>query len=280
MDNTIRIPRPKGYTELRHISHISNNDIDIRNTIQHLLRHYINTGFTYCGIQLDVEQLAHLTGIDNDMIMDAILESGKVTYEQLGDEASGDILRVLIGLSLKGTLSDHQRALRQYSILAAAQGDKYVPFVSGEVNRALKLTLESTAAITNLYKTITGSGGLTVNVNQQNNMAHQENNYLTTQKALELMESNAELKAPLLQDPEALKGLAEHHGLEDMPEVRARKQTSYDTGKEGLNLKKIATVFDGLVNDVDKKERLKAQELSHIDRRAQELNIDLEADEL
>jgi len=51
------------------------------------------------------------------------------------------------------------------------------------------------------------------------------------------------------------------HNIEGMPEVGARLQTNVDTSKEALNLGNV-------------------EDLQHIDRRANELNIDLNDDEI
>src|SRR5690606_28140464 len=114
--------------------------------------------------------------------------------------------------------SDRSNAQRQLNILLAAQGHSYKPFISGEVNKALKLNMEATTNILNIAKSLQGPGSVVIN----NNNAPQQHNYLTTEQALEIMNNKAP-EASLLADPNKKEALYDEHNIGAMPEVKANR---------------------------------------------------------
>lgn len=271
-----RIPRPRGLTELKSLN---TNDPNNNLYIQHILDHYTNNNFTYCGISIDIEQLANMLNINPEAITDHLIKKGSITYNQLGEEAQAEHLRAILGISLNWALSDRFNALEQYNILKVSQGQTYKPFISSEVTKALKLTQESTSNLLNLYKSLAGNNGLSVIINNTNNTQVNEN-YLTVDKALELLSEKDKQEGvvalgPSVSNPKMLEGLKEQYDIDNMPEVRANRQEGVNTSKEALSIREIAKLHDGLVNDFDD-----TQELRHVNRRANELGEDLDADEI
>lgn len=265
--NKERVPRPKGLTELGQA--YNNNGITLEELQNHTVNHYIATGFKYCGKAYNIEDFSKLTGIDQHIITNATIAYGQTTINLVDPNQSGDILRAVIGTLLNETLADRSRALTQLDILSRAQGQTYKPFVSGEVNKALKLTQESTAALLSLYKTMAPSTGPSVLVQNTIN-AQTQNNYITPTEALELI-ATRDQRPPLLEDPDSKELLFKKHNLQDTPEVQANKQQGVDLTKEGATFHKLAKVSDGLLEDP--KDR-------HTNRRARELGIDLDHDEI
>lgn len=264
-----RTPRPKGLTELGKL--YKQGQLQLEDLEDHIINHYISTGYRYCGQSYNVEEFSRLTNIDTQRITQSLIEYGQTTMQLVDPEQSGDILRATLGLILSESLADRTRALEQYYVLANAQGQSYKPFISAEVTKALKLTQEATAGILNLYRTMAGKEG-GVNVLVQNNQNTQVNhNYLTPEKAVELLDSQA-TATPLLEDPIAKENLFITHGLEDTPEVQANKQQGIDLTKEGAEFHKLAKVSDGLLNEKPRSR--------HIDRRANELDVDLDSDQI
>lgn len=263
-----RIPRPTGTTEIAYNHHKEKND-DTLNKLQiHIINHYINTGFMYCNQTMDLDTFIGCFGLPRFLVMERVTQLGKQGYEMLEPEQQGDQLRALLFLLQNESLADRSRALLQYRTLAKSQQGEYKPFISSEVNKALKLTLESTQGLRELVKVLSGSQSPTVVINNNPNQStNVQQNYLTTEQALELMNQKDESHRKTLSLKER-ETLYEHHRLEDTPTVQASLQQGVDTSKEGLGIKNLAKVSDKLLND------------SHIDRRAHEIDEDLDADHI
>jgi len=273
--NNKRIPRPRGYTEIASIHNKEQTDNSIKQCIDHIIHHYIDTGFTYCGTSLSIEEFASLTGIPASEIHQAIILHGKDTLFRADPKDAGEALRALVGIAINGALGDKALAAKQYSIMAQAQGNSYRPFISSEVTKALKLGQDATMNILNITKSLAGNGGLQILIQNgaQANTADRKD-LMTTESALELLEQ-ASQKAPLLENKEDREALFQEHNVASMPEVNARKQQGLDTTRESLNFQDIANVSEGLVEDDIADNRTK-----HTNRRAAELGVDEIDDEL
>jgi hypothetical protein len=192
-------------------------------------------------------------------------------------EAVGDQVRAILFGILNGALSDRQTALYHQQLLLGSQGDSYKPFISGEVTKALKLSQESNAQVLNILKSIMPSKGPQIlnQFNTQNIYPNSEDDPatstpgLTVDQALTIIHQS-ESYVPLLEDPSQREAIGIEHLGPEIPEVRAMHQHGMDVDREGLNFGKIAELSDGLLVDDDK----------HQDRRAKELDIDLESDEI
>ncbi|MAO08094.1 MAG: hypothetical protein CL596_05210 [Alteromonas sp.] len=268
----MRTPRPIGTTNIG--ASINNNQDN--NLLQlHIIDSYINSNFTYCNKAMSIEVFARYIGIDRQMILERITNKGKDLYQMVDPEQQGDQLRALIGITLGNALTDRSLALEQHSILASEQGGVYKPFISGEVNKALKLVMESTSGILNIAKSLGGNQGLNITLNNHNGDNNQENhNYLTAHQALELMHQQAKLEdgPSLLEDPSAKKALFEKYNIGATPIVKANEQQGLDDSREGLNFKDLAQLSDSKVD--------RPAKATHIDRRAREIEIDPDEDQI
>lgn len=290
MSKVKRIPRPKGATEINQaLKALSNHqnkepnkqeesfkDINIEELqsryTKHIVNHYINTGYTYCHQPMNIEQFSQYTNIDPETIYSEIMDTGNNQFNILQKEAQQGFLRAIIFGSLKNALTDRSRALQQYNTLLASQGNRYLPFVSGEVNKALKLVMESGTEMLNIYKALAGTQGLKVlEPEDHRNKAHE--NYLTTEKAIEIMGTQDAL--PLNKDEMALDSLEERY-LNGTPVVQATEQQGIDTSKEGLDFDSIAQISDSLLP----LEPTEKKASKHENRRAREIGEDLEADHI
>lgn len=271
-----RIPRPIGTTEIgRHYNKTKDKDI-LQELIQHVVQHYIDTGFKYCHNIMDLYSFSQYVNIDVTLIQQQMIQRSKALINLDDPESQSDHLRAVLNSVLSCALSDRNRALTQYEHLAKAQGQTYKPFISGEVNKALKLTLDTTSNLTALYKALMGNdASIVINNNNANNQNNTDN-YLTIDKALTVLHQNSP-KALTPGEPNPLaQGLYLEHQLGDTPEVVASKQQGLDTSKEGLSFGSMVELSDGKVDDmIDAIEGPK----SHIDRRAKGLNVDLEDDD-
>jgi len=262
-----RQARPMGITE---IGHMYNKGIVTKEELEDkLIEHYIRTGFMFNGRSMSIEQFCIHTKIDPDRVFHQVTERGKDRFGMVDQEEQGDHLRALLGIAISGALSDRSAALQQLNILQSAQGQTYKPFVSGEVNKALKLTMESTQGILQIAKSLGGTQGLNVVINNNQGDSNTQHNYLTSDKALELMGDKD--KGPrLINNQRDKDALFAKHNIQGMPEVKATKQRGMDTSKEGLAFDKLAELSD---DKVDKKDH-------HRTRREEALEIDPEDDSI
>lgn len=277
-----RIPRPKGTTEisqyLNHSHPLEESEPNNKELINHIINHYINTGYTYCHTPMDIVTFSNYTGIEEKDIHEVIIGNAKDMGNKMDKEHMEGIMAGLLFSVLGGALNDRQTALYHQQILLNSQGATYKPFISGEVTKALKLSQDSNAQLAQLVKMIMPNKGPNIlnQFNTQNiyssgdsgDMVNGDNG-LSVQDALLLIQQS-DSYMPLLSDESQKDRLALEHLSEPVPEVRAIYQQGINTDKEGLNFGKIAELSEGLLIDDD----------SHIDRRAKELEIDLESDEI
>lgn len=253
-----RIPRPKGTTELTKL--YNNNEITIDEIHNHHINHYIYTDYRYNGIKLNLEQFSQITGIPIHKVYPIILQSTQSQFEFLESEGKEKLYRELsntiLGLALKDRLAVEQHS----TLLLSSQGASYKPFISSEVTKALKLLLESNNQMLQVHQRFFGQSAPTITINNTN-----QQNTLSVSDAQMLIQSNQQVK-PLLEDPQAKEQLYIKHDISALPEINANLQSGIDTSREGLNFNKV--IID---------ENLKE---GHIDRRAEELEIDLEQDQV
>ena len=145
-----------------------------------------------------------------------------------------ELLNALLGEQLAWALEDRMEISHQLQILRDSQGGKYTPFISSEVNKTLKLKLESSTSLQSIIRNLTG--GNTTNIfnqfNQQNNL-NTENTISIEEARTIVLESQK-----VLTKTEEAKLLEDKYDINSLPEVVATKQEGVDTSKEGLNLNK------------------------------------------
>lgn len=186
-------------------------------------------------------------------------------------EHQEELLKGLIGQMISWTLEDRMRINRQINILTASQAGTYKPFISAELNKAMKIGLESSTAMQSLIARLTGGGQTTniFNMFQQNNEQTIQNNFVTRDDVLEILASE---QKQLPKSEQALL-LETRYDLSSLPEVVATRQDGVDTSKEGLSggldVKKLQQATDNL-----KAANLAALEEHHAMRREIEMNID------
>lgn len=280
----MRTPRPMGTTELgRYFNHLPHKkqEEEPNLLIDHIIKHYINTNYRYCNTPMTITQFCNYTNIPEHQVLNHLLSKGQdMGKHLLSDKTVGDNYQALIGMILSNSLTDRQSALIHQSILMEAQGDTYKPFISSEVTKALKVSQESNTQITNLIKAIlpqgfgtglqTGIGETQGSLGLGTESATGADRPLTVKTALELLQQSDNY-LPLSEDPKQMALIAQEHNLSEMPEVNAIRQHGVDTSKEGLDFSKLATLSEGIIDDLED---------SHIDRRANELDIDIENDPL
>lgn len=222
-----------------------------------------------CGQTYDIQSLANSLNVQVEDIR--IHMRDEVLKSRVWDsEHQEELLKGLIGQMISWTLEDRIRINGQINLLTASQRGTYKPFISAELNKAMKMGLESSTAMQSLVARLTGGGQTTniFNMFQQNNEQNIQNNFVTRDDVLEILAGEQKQ----LPKSEQAKLLESRYDLSSLPEVVATRQEGVDTSKEGLggvDVKKLQQVTDNL-----KAANLAALEDHHSMRREIEMNID------
>lgn len=265
--NIQRIPRPIGTTEIGiQLNNIKDKEDPTytpkkQELINHLINHYINTNYKYNDKPLTINQFANIINIDETYILTKVYNNMGNMYNNLSDKERSHILGVLNFSMGHGFLRSQQAIQHHTQLLLESQGASYKPFISSEVTKALKLQLDTLQLGTQIHNRLFPSdkGSPTINIMNQN-----QQNTFSIHEAQMLINQNR-TDAPLLENPNAVQGLYIEHNINTMPEVNANLQTGIDNTKEGLN-------FSNMNREL--------LEEPHTDRRAKELDIDLDIDQI
>lgn len=270
----VRLPRPLGATALGSEAYLS-SDSSIKNKfIDFMINHWLLSNGFICGIQYDIQGLARGLKISVEVIRSHMRD--KVMTSKVWDKESQEkILYGLMGELVGWTLEDRMRINAQIEILTRSQAGKYTPFISAELNKALKLGLESGTALQGVLSKLVGGGTTTniFNLMQQNN-DNSVNNYLTPAQVIDIIHK----ESVQLEKPEQAKLLETRYDLDSLPEVVATKQEGVDLSKEGtgktLNLESLKAVTDNFKAAMNS-----ADNDHHAMRREIEQMVDLDAED-
>lgn len=227
---TMRHPRPKGTTMLLQRKNYDNKDKEL---IKLLLLDYINNSFTIQLQPTSIDQLCIYYDIDEHTTKEVFNDLTKNYSGLLGGDTMEGTIRALLFSALNNTLGSRALIQQQVHKLIDSQGDGYKAFVTSEVNKSLKLLLDSDKNMMDWAKTLQSSSPQTVNLithTQQDTQQQAES--LDTNKALLLMEQ-AGHTALLAKDDKALEDQYKGY-LDDTPEVDARLIGHGE--KEGLSI--------------------------------------------
>lgn len=264
MNNT-RIPRPIGTTEQGNLFNKTNDNTYYEKLYELTIHHYIRNNFSYCGIFMNIETFSRFINIEQTKIMGYIQSYGKAMAMVNKEIIGGDLSRALTNFSLNWVLEDRSAIQQQLTILTAEQQNSYKPFLTGEVNRTLKLSMESTMNAMQLLRSLGGGIAPMLNGDNANDGTPQED-YITVDKAVRLFKENG--FTPLSHNEAQREQLYLEYNIENLVEVNALMQTGIDTSREGLQLNDVTKL--------DKQKVLKSDK--HTDRRAHEVGIDLDED--
>lgn len=264
----VRFPRPMGTTAMA-LEYQKNPDDNLLMKIHnYTINQWLMGNGVLCGITYDINTFSYRMGIDINYIR--VFMRDRLLSSRIWDkDKAEDLLQALMGEQLAWALEDRMEIAHQVNILRESQGGKYVPFISSELGKALKLKLESSTSLQSIVRNLTG--GSTTNIfaqfNQQNNVTQQ--NAITVEEARQIV-----LESQRVMDKtEEAKLLESRYDLSSLPEVVATKQEGVDTSKEGLNLNKAELMQ--ITDDYKGAMELSSRE-HHELRREIEANIDPE----
>lgn len=270
-----RFPRPMGITALSVEYQKTGSPDSLNNLYKYFVNQWFMNNGLVCGKPYDTNQLTLVFNIPPTVVSQYMKDSvlGSHIFEL---STNSEMVESLMGEQLKWVLEDRMEASQQVNLLRASQGDKYAPFISAELNKALKLKQESATAMGNVIRNLTGGNSVNIftQINQQNNQ--QVNQGITIEEAREIvMESQK-----VLPKSEEAKLLEAKYDMGELPEVVAVKQTGVDTSKEGLNLNKVElnSITDNYQGALDVSSREHHEQRREIEQRIDPYEEDPELD--
>ena len=239
-----RLPRLMGITHLMREYHKSDEQSKpeiIKRVQDFIIQQWFMNNGVVAGVPYNIYQLSNFINCPVDAIQ--IFMRDRVLATKIWDkDKQEEILNGILGYQLSWVIEDRMDIQAQVDILKRSQGNSYVPFVSGELNKALKLKMDSSASIQAIVRNFMGGG--TTNIfaqfNQQNNLPQEQG--MTRAEAIEIINENQQ-SVPV---DKTLKYLEDNYDMDDLPQVVATKQIGVDSSKEGLdiNAEKLTQVTD------------------------------------
>lgn len=228
IQQSLRIPRIKGISLLSRRYVITNEDKDYFRIIHQVINHYIQNNFSYLTVPKTLPELSSLTNIREETLQDQVMAIPTLYSKafDLGDPQKALGLRQsLISDVFAWSLSDKASIQRLNTLLANSL--TYLDPLTKEPRIALKhghlfvKALETSskmqANLLTLVDKLVPQTQLT-QILEVHNHGSEKAEYLSRAEAIELMGDEAQRA---LTNPESLRLLAEKHGLDEAPEVRA-----------------------------------------------------------
>lgn len=217
------------------------NDTLLVNIHNYLINQWLMGNGVLCGITYDINTFSYRMGIDINYIRTFMRD--RLLSSRIWDkEKSEDLLQALMGEQLAWVLEDRMEIAHQVNVLRESQGGKYMPFISAELGKALKLKLESSTSLQSIVRNITGGSTTNIFAQFNQNNVNQPQNTISIDEARQIVLESQKI----LDKTEEAKLLEERYDIASLPEVVATKQEGVDTSKEGLNLNKaeLAQITD------------------------------------
>ena len=269
--NIKRFPRPLGTTSLAIEYSLTPSDENRFRLYNHVIHQWLLSNGKFGGKYMDVNTLSQITGIPTDYIQCFMRD--QVMNSKIWDkDKQEELLNGLLGQTLAWALEDRLAIKAQVDLLRQSQNGHYTPFVSAELNKAMKMMLDSSTGLQSVIRTFMGGG--TTNIfnmfNQQNNVDNHQENGISLEAAKQLiLESNV-----VLNDKSKEARLLEtKYDLMALPEVVATKQEGIDNedygGSFNINQAELKEVTDDYKASIDASSKDR-----HEMRREIEQNID------
>lgn len=271
-ENIKRFPRPLGTTSLAIEYSLTPSDENKFRLYNHVIHQWLLSNGKFGGKYMDVNTLSQVTGIPTDYIQCFMRD--QVMNSKIWDrDKQEELLNGLLGQTLAWALEDRLAIKSQVDLLRQSQNGHYTPFVSAELNKAMKMMLDSSTGLQSVIRTFMGGG--TTNIfnmfNQQNNVNNaQQNNGISLEDAKQLIqESNVVLN----DKSKEAKLLETKYDLMALPEVVATKQDGIENedygGSFNINQAELKEVTDDYKASIEASSKDR-----HEMRREIEQNID------
>lgn len=229
-----RFPRPLGTTAMVMEYNKEPSQAGLQKIWDYLINQWLISNGMLCGVTYDLTTFANMLGIDPAYIR--MFMRDRLLATRIWDKEKQDlILESLLGEQLSWVMEDRMEVSHQVSLLRSSQGGSYKPFISSELNKALKLKLETSTSLQSIIRNLTGGGTTNIfNTQIDNSNNIQQQNVITVEEARSII-YESQKKLPVNEE---VKLIESRYDLSELPEVVATKQEGVDTSKEGLNLNK------------------------------------------
>lgn len=265
-EKKLRVPRPMGSTQLVNSYNLLPEE-DKSSMREKIVMFFIHQWFlsngNLSGVNYSINDISLFLKVEPVVIQTYMRD--QVLNSKLWDkDIQQNLMEALLGQQLAWTFEDRMEIQNQLEILKKSQNGRYMPFISSEMNKALKLKLESTTSLQALVRSLSGSAnGGSINIfnqfNQQNN--NQETGVTTAEALLIIQEEQNKLPVSEKNNPQLF--IESKYDLSDLPEVCALNQEGVNTDKEGLNLNK--TELNKITDDYHKSIELSSIEFKELD---------------
>lgn len=230
----------------------------------YLINQWILNNGNLCGITYGINDLSQFLGIDPEYIR--LNMRDRIMNSRIWDKDQQEkLLYGLYGEQLVWALEDRMEISSQVALLRQAQGGKYVPYLTAELNKALKLRLDSSNSLQTLIKNLTG--GSTTNIFNQinsNNTVNNQQNFITIDEARDMINSNMKESKP-----DEAKLLETKYDIKALPNVVAYEQGITEKDGSSLNTTELNAITDNYKDNVKE-----SPNLHHEMRREIEENVD------
>lgn len=270
-ENIKRFPRPLGTTSLAIEYSLTPNDENRFRLYNHVVHQWLLSNGKFGGKYMDVNTLSHVTGIPTDYVQCFMRD--QVMNSRIWDrDKQEELLNGLLGQTLAWALEDRLAIKSQVDLLRQSQNGHYTPFVSAELNKAIKMMLDSSTGLQSVIRTFMGGG--TTNIfnmfNQQNNVDNHQENGISLEDAKRLI---VETNSVLNDKSKEARLLETKYDLGALPEVVATKQDGIDNedygGSFNINQAELKEVTDDYKASIESSSKDR-----HEMRREIEQNID------
>lgn len=229
-----RFPRGLGITQLA-LQANAGDDEALKNLTKFVIHTWIvNNGKLWSRVY-SVNELADFLKCEPSIIQmqmkQTFLDNGLFDRNKM-DEIADSLMGACIGWALE----DRMEISQQLQILRDSQGERYAPFITAEVNKAIGLKQQSTTSLQSLVRAVSGGG--TVNIfNQQNNQFNNTDEsepVLTRDIAMSMIQKELADKGGIKE----IEYVENQYDFKELPVVVATKQEGNRGDKESLTLKK------------------------------------------
>lgn len=268
-ENICRFPRPMGTTALA-IQYQQNKSKEAKDALyNYIIHNWILSNGKFGSVPMDINTLARTLGITIEYIQ-LYMRDHILTSKIWQPEIQQDLINGLLGQQLAWALEDRMEIMQQVEILKNSQNGHYTPFISAELNKALKLRLETSASLQQVIRTFTGGSTTNIfNLNQQNNV--QQNNYISREEAMELITENA---GYLEDKSDQAKYLEQAYDLKQLPSVVANDDMDNDGSTFNVNRQELDEITQDYKGAIESSSKAR-----HEMRREIEMRIDPDAED-
>lgn len=233
MRKIIRVPRPHGVTiEMIEIRSLDNDALKKqrkKTLVNNIIKSYINNGFKLNNKQYSFNELSMFLNVSIDKIIKRSVR-GETLFMGGGkgiDSIQG-LGEVLLGKCFFDVTKDRYLIETQTDMLIKKQKNRYVPYLSAEVNRAIKTQIDSNSVLIDLYKAIVQGTQTKIQIlNTQNNFTNNtaNTNHISVLEAIEMMDGRA------LPPAENAIAISESYVDDNLPNIIAKEKNSGTRGK-------------------------------------------------